>query len=107
MAPFNIFFVALAALLFVAQGNAWKVDLFRDWSHKGGHIQMAAGGCANVPDDFNDQASAINTFSGCVRLYENHGCTGRSIRVDPGTGSHDNLAYAGDFNDKTSSVGPC
>ncbi|KAL1453935.1 hypothetical protein WDU94_010236 [Cyamophila willieti] len=107
MASFNILFAALAVLLFATQGHAWRVWLYRDSGHRGGHIEMSGDGCVNVPDDFNDQATSVNTHGGCVRLYQNGGCSGRSIEVYPGTGAHDNLGFHDDFNDRTSSVGPC
>lgn len=60
--------------------------------------------CINL--DKNDVASSVNTFGGCFRLYEDENCQGRSIVVQPGTRSHNNLEDLA-MNDMVTSVSMC
>lgn len=96
--------VTLACL--AGSSSAWRVWLYRDSGHRGGHIEMSGNGCKNVQSDFNDKTTSVNTHGGCVRLYQNAGCTGKMLELFPGSGAHNNLGSHG-FNDKTSSVGNC
>lgn len=96
--------VTLACL--ARSSSAWRVWLYRDDNHRGGHMELSGDGCENLPGDFNDRTTSINTHGGCVRLYEHGGCTGRMLEVFPGSGAHNNLGF-NDFNDVTTSVGNC
>ncbi|XP_008487632.1 uncharacterized protein LOC103524398 [Diaphorina citri] len=87
-------------------GYSWRATLHRDSDFRGGHIELSGNGCRGIPGDFNDRTSSVNTHGGCIRLYQNSGCTGKSLELFPGSGSHNNLKAHG-FNDKASSVGNC
>uniref|UniRef100_A0A8D8RJI9 Beta/gamma crystallin 'Greek key' domain-containing protein n=1 Tax=Cacopsylla melanoneura TaxID=428564 RepID=A0A8D8RJI9_9HEMI len=92
--------------LLITLGSCWKVNLYRDTRNRGGHIEMEGNGCQRIPRDFNDKTSSVNTFGGCVRLYEHRDCRGRVLELFPGSGTHSNLKKH-NFNDKASSVGNC
>lgn len=107
MAASTTLFALLVTLTCLAgSSSAWRVYLYRDENHTGGHVELSGDFCENVPNDFNDAASSINTHGGCVRLYEDAGCVGRMVEMYPGTGGHEDLGF-NEFNDKTSSVGNC
>ncbi|XP_026679480.1 uncharacterized protein LOC103509026 [Diaphorina citri] len=101
---FALFVTVLSVL--ITSGSCWRIWLFRDKDHKGGHIEMSGEGCQNLPGDFNDRTSSVNTHGGCVRLYEHGGCTGDVRDVFMGSGAHNDLGALG-FNDKVTSVGNC
>lgn len=62
--------------------------------------------CMNVPYDFNDEGSSVNTYGNCVVLWEHKDCQGTYMMVAPGIGFHYNFDQ-NDFNDMVSSVGIC
>ncbi|XP_026679483.1 uncharacterized protein LOC113467478 [Diaphorina citri] len=103
-------FLSIVALILLCSlfptSYCWKVYLYRDSDYRGGHIEMEGDGCQGIPRDFNDKTSSVNTHGGCVRLYEHDGCTGRTLELFPGSGTHMNLK-AHKFNDKATSVGNC
>lgn len=67
---------------------------------------LAFQGCQNIPTDFNDKASSLDSRGKCIRLYENRCCQGRSLELPSGSPLIEDL-YNAEFDDVVSSISPC
>ncbi|CAL8130270.1 unnamed protein product [Orchesella dallaii] len=70
-------------------------------------ITLSGNECFNLPENWHDRASSIDTKNNCVIAWSYSGCySGSSERIAPGTRSHSNLGGV-DFNDKIRSLKLC
>lgn len=67
--------------------------------------QTTSEQCTNTLD-FNDRASSVNTWGGCIIAFEHANCQGRSIRLSPSAGDHQALVNM-QFDKMISSVKGC
>lgn len=89
----------------------WKVWLYDRSEFRGNYTELSGETrklrtCVNIPAEHQHLTSSINTHGGCIRVYPEENCTGRSIEVSPRTGAHYQLSLA-DFNNRAVSIGPC
>ncbi|CAL8072454.1 unnamed protein product [Orchesella dallaii] len=80
--------------------------LYEDYHQRGSSKVVVFEGCQNIPSDFNDKASSIDSRGDCIRLYENRCCQGRSIELPAKSPLIDDL-YNAEFDDVVSSISPC
>jgi len=76
-----------------------------DHTGKGLVLSVGKGQCLDLPTDFNDITSSVNTYGNCFWLCEHSNCFGSCKKFGPGVGNH---KYVGDlYNDHISSVKQC
>lgn len=87
-----------------------KVTFYRDIHHSGAAetFNLCSNDCVSLGtnEDWNDQFSSADTHNGCIIMFENNGCQGRSVRIEPGSPSHDNFNDL-QMNDMVSSIKLC
>nr|ATU82838.1 secreted peptide [Pristhesancus plagipennis] len=80
---------------------------YKDANHKGRKNSGCTnpGKCTTLYTNWKIFFKSINTGGGCVRLWENRGCSGKHIDLRPGSPSHNNLPSLG--WSKAQSIGTC
>ncbi|CAL8135058.1 unnamed protein product [Orchesella dallaii] len=82
---------------------AKRITLYTDKLHSGSSIDVypyrldsSTPACYDLPTNWQDKASSINTNGNCVIVWSLSGCNrGKNMRIAPGTDSHYNLAGVG------------
>uniref|UniRef100_A0AC34FJN3 Beta/gamma crystallin 'Greek key' domain-containing protein n=1 Tax=Panagrolaimus sp. ES5 TaxID=591445 RepID=A0AC34FJN3_9BILA len=105
--------VILFAGIIVA-ANAGRATLWQNAGQSGQSLKIENNDfeCHNIPGNFNDRVSSINTQGGCIALFQHGNCGGRRVIFRPNCGSgeccgdHSRMSNC-DFNDRASSYAFC
>jgi len=106
---FHQFYLFTVAIILLSYSCHAEQITFYEHSYYAGEsitINQNGPGCANLPGNWNDRVSSVNTHNNCITVWEHGGCSGRSERIAPGTPHHNHLAGLG-INDEISSFQLC
>ena len=70
------------------------------------NIRLFKGQCTNVDETWNDKASSIDPKESCVLVWQNHGCSGRVVRLQKYRFGTERLSLV-NMNDEISSLSLC
>jgi len=104
--PLYLFTLAFLSLL--SYGTSEKITLYEHSNREGRWISYTVTNtaCNNLPDDWDNRVSSINTHHNCYVVWEYPRCQGRSERIAPGTPHHNYLEGLG-FDNQISSFQLC
>ena len=79
----SIVIAILMLALYVASSQADMITLYELEDHGGASIDIHTSDrkCVNVPREWNDRASSVNTNGKCFLLYEHENCKGTVMKV--------------------------
>ncbi|CAL8110286.1 unnamed protein product [Orchesella dallaii] len=107
---FEIRTTFLLAIVFVVVVSSYAavITVYDDVDGGGAsyNVEISPGHCTNLPGDWNDRISSINTQGHCAIGYEHGDCGGRGERFAPGTPHHGHLTNL-NFNDAITSFKQC
>ncbi|ODM91212.1 Protein PRY1 [Orchesella cincta] len=101
-------YIFIATFFLNSECFAEEITFFEHSNYEGESIKFTRtnSDCANLPGNWNDRISSVDTHGNCIVVWEHGGCSGKSERIAPGTRSHNHLAAIG-FNDQISSYQLC
>lgn len=95
----------LIAVLYLGDVSARRITLYNQARSQGASKTYTFTKCVSTTN-FNDKAVSISS-NGCVIVYENVGCKGKSLRVERDAFSCKENLGSCNFTNKVSSMIPC
>ena len=82
-----VLLIALASAL--CPSEAQTITLFEHNDHQGESISLHVNGnnCINMPHEWNDRTSSINSHGQCFLIYEHANCDGQLMKIQDGAPS--------------------
>ncbi|CAL8135074.1 unnamed protein product [Orchesella dallaii] len=104
----NSYAAQISAIIIGSSFQKDRITIYDDVNAGGAsyYLDLSYSYCTNIPSDWNDRISSINTYGNCAIGYEHSDCRGRGERFAPGTPHHGDLTNL-DFNDQITSFKRC